>query len=66
MKYIIEYISGKDIKSASVITNRSMVQLTEIIESGNVKMMIFELEDGKNNTIALRTESINAIYKFGI
>lgn len=64
-KYIIEYMSGKDMKSASVMSNRNITQLTEMIESNNAKMLIFELEDGKDNIIALRTKSINAIYQFG-
>lgn len=65
-KYIVEYKAGRSIKTVSVLSSRTLIQLTEIIESGNAKMIMFELEDGKNNTIALRIESINAIYKFGI
>lgn len=66
MEYIIEYMSGKDVKSVSVISSRNIRQLVEIIESGNVKMLIFELEDGKDNTIALRAESINVIYQLKV
>jgi len=64
-KYIIEYKNGERNTSVSVIDARNVTQITEIIESNYSMMMIFELEDGKNNTIALRTDSIIAIYSLG-
>ena len=64
-KYIIEYKNGERNTSVSVVDTRNITQITEVIESNYSRMMTFELEDGKNNMISLRNDSIIAIYSLG-
>lgn len=64
-KYIIEYKNGERNTSVSVVDTRNITQITEVIESNYSRMMTFELEDGKNNMISIRNDSIIAIYSLG-
>lgn len=64
-KYIIEYKNGERNTSIAVVDKRSLIQLAEVIENNYCRTMVFELEDGLDNAISLRTDSIVAIYSLG-
>ncbi len=60
-KFIIEYESGNRSLSACVVTNQTITNIQEMIESGYYKMLCFELEDGKDNYILIKADKIVVI-----